>query len=466
MTPPGYDRSALRTGIVHFGPGAFHRAHQADYVSRLLADDPRWGIAAVSLRSPATVETLCRQDGLYTLAILDAETSYRAIGAHNAFFGPGEDEAVRQLLGSSDVRIVSSTVTEKGYCLAGDGSLDFDHPDIVHDFANPQAPVSVVGWLALGLADRKASGLPPFTPLCCDNLASNGRKLRQAVTDYAERLDPELARWIAGEVRFPNTMVDSITPATDDRLRKLVSNAVGWADAIPVSREAYSAWIIEDVLPDNAPDLAAAGAVLAADVGVWERAKLRILNGAHSSLAYLGLLIGHETVADAMADPDLAGFVERLIRSDIVPSLTPSPLDLDGYAGEILQRFRNPAIQHKLSQIAWDGSQKLPYRLLDTIADALASGRPVGRLSLPVAAWMLFIERQTRRGVEIVDPLAPVLAVAADSAGIAETLLANRQIFPSGIAEHPRFRKSLISAIMAMRNDGPRACLSAGASND
>jgi fructuronate reductase len=466
VTPPGYDRSALRTGVVHFGPGAFHRAHQADYIDRLLAEDPRWGIAAVSLRSPETVESLKRQDGLYTLAILDRQTSFRVIGAHNRFLGPVDGAAVRKLLSSPDVRIVSSTVTEKGYCLAGDGSLDFAHPDVVHDLGWPEAPISIVGWLALGLADRRQAGLAPFTPLCCDNLVSNGRKLARAVIDYAGRLDPELARWIEGEVRFPNTMVDSITPATDDRLRAMVADAVGWADAIPVSREAYTAWIIEDVLPDGTPDLAAAGAVLAADVAAWERAKLRILNGAHSSLAYLGLLIGHETVADAMADPDLASFVERLIRAEISPSLAPSPIDLDRYANEILERFRNPAIHHKLSQIAWDGSQKLPYRLLDTIADALDSGRPLDRLAAPIAAWMLFIERHAERRIQIVDPLAPALVAAAQSGSLMEELLRNRQIFPSRVAEDPLFRIALHDMLLAMRANGPRAALRLGATNE
>lgn len=454
------------TGILHFGPGAFHRAHQADYVDRLLADDPRWGIAAVSLRSPGTIEALKRQNGRYTLAILDEQASYRRLAAHNRFFGPGEAEGVRALLRKGDVRIVSSTVTEKGYCLAPDGTLDFGHPDIVHDLASPETPVSIVGWLALGLRDRRDAGLLPFTPLCCDNMVSNGKKLGRAVADYAARLDPELARWIAGEVRFPDTMVDSITPAADDQLRQMVKEATGFDDAIPVRREAYAAWIIEDILPEGSPDFGRAGAVLAADVGAWERAKLRILNGAHSTLAYMGLLLGHETVADAMADAELAGFVETLIRSDIIASLHPSPLDLHQYAGEILQRFRNPAIQHKLSQIAWDGSQKLPYRLLDTVADALDAGRPVGRLAVPIAAWMLFVEDRARKGIEIVDPLADALVAAARSGELVESLLAMRQIFPARVAEDGSFRAAVAEAVAAMRAQGPRALLTTeGAKN-
>lgn len=453
--------------MVHFGPGAFHRAHQADYIDRLLADDPRWRIAAVSLRSTGTIEALKRQGGRYTLAILDEQVSYRTITAHSHFLGPGEADGVRRVLAQEEVRIVSSTVTEKGYCLAGDGTLDFAHPDIARDLASPDAPVSIVGWLGLGLRDRREAGLAPFTPLCCDNMVSNGKKLRRAVIDYAGRLDPELARWIAGEVRFPDAMVDSITPASDDRLRQMVKQATGFDDAIPVRREGYAAWVIEDVLPAGSPDLAAVGAVLAADVGAWERAKLRILNGSHSSLAYLGLLLGHETVADAMADRQLAGFVERLIRRDIIPSLLPTPLDLDAYADEILQRFRNPAIHHKLSQIAWDGSQKLPYRLLDTAADALESGRSIERLAVPIAAWMLFVDKRTRAGVEIADPLADELVAAVGSSEPVEELLALRQIFPPGVAENGRFRAAVTEAVAVMQGEGPRAVLAPeGAMNE
>jgi fructuronate reductase len=449
------------TGIVHFGPGAFHRAHQADYVDRLLTHDPRWGIAAVSLRSAGTVEALKRQHGRYTLAILDAETRFRTLAAHNTFLGPGEGEGVRRMLADPAVRIVSSTVTEKGYCLSGDGTIDFGHPDIVHDLAAPSSPVSIVGWLALGLGDRRSAGLAPFVPLCCDNMVANGKKLRAAVLAYAERVDRELARWIAGEAVFPDSMVDSITPASDEALRQMVREATGFDDAIPVRREAYAEWVIEDVLPADAPDLAGAGVTLAADVGAWEKAKLRILNGAHSTLAYLGLLIGHGTVADAMADAELERFVERLIREDVAASLRPSPLDVYGYAGEILQRFRNPAIGHKLSQIAWDGSQKLPYRLLDTIGEALAAGRPVQRLAVPVAAWMLFVQRQARGGAEIVDPLAGELARIGREEGAEETLLALRQIFPEALAADGRFRAAVLASAATMREGGPRACLAA-----
>jgi fructuronate reductase len=454
LKPPA-NRDPLQTGIVHFGPGAFHRAHQADYIDRLLEHDPRWGIAAVSLRTASTIDALRRQDGLYTLAILDEDTSFRTIGAHNRFYGPGENDGVRRQLADPAVAVVSSTVTEKGYCLAGDGTLDFNHPDITHDLAHPEEPSSLIGWLVLGLRDRRSSALPPFTPLCCDNMASNGKKLRAAVLALAERNDPDLARWIEGEVRFPDTMVDSITPATDEHLRKLVREATSFDDAVPVGREAYAEWVIEDILPPGFPDLASAGVKIAGDVAVWEKAKLRILNGAHSTLAYLGLLLGHETVHDAMADPALSSFVQRLAVDDIVPSLLPSPIDLDRYVEQTLQRFRNPAIRHRLAQIAWDGSQKLPYRLLDTIIDARSAGRPIGRLALPVAAWICFLERQTRHGAQIVDPLADELSTGAISDDAAHRILQLRQIFPEQLAADSVFADAVSAAVSDIRQHGP-----------
>lgn len=455
---PSYDRSTVKTGILHFGPGAFHRAHQADYIDRLIAHDCRWGIAAVSLRSPGTVAALARQEGLYTLAILDEAPSFRIIGAHNRFFGPGEHAQVRAALVSPDLKIVSSTVTEKGYCLAGDGTLDFAHPSIVHDLARPDAPESLVGWIALGLRDRRDAGLAPFTPLCCDNMVANGRKLGAAVAAYAHRLDPNLADWIGGEVRFPDSMVDSITPATDDATRTEVAAAIGLRDAIPVRREEYAAWIIEDIWPADAPDFASVGVVLTHDVPAYELAKLRILNGAHSSLAYIGLLLGHETVADAMRDEPLARFIERMIRIDIIPGLPPA-FNLDHYADEVLRRFRNPSIGHRLSQIAWDGSQKLPYRLLDTIAHALRYDRPVDRLAIPVAAWMLFIHRQARGGGEIIDPLSDLLFEIGQSDVFELKLLGISNIFPEEIAENETFRQALTKAIAAAQSSGPRSLI-------
>jgi fructuronate reductase len=385
---PAYDRDKVTVGVVHFGPGAFHRAHQAFYFDQLLAKDPRWGICAVSLKSPGVRDALQPQDGLYTLAQLDAETTFRVIGSIlEVLVAPEDPPSVFARLAAPDTRMVTLTVTEKGYCLTGDGKLDTVHPDIVHDLANPREPVSAVGYVVEGLRRRHQVGLPPYAVVACDNLADNGWRLKAAVVAFAEAIDPALAAWIEAEGRFPRTMVDSITPATDDALRARVETATGLTDAWPIQREAFTQWVVEDVLGDGAPDLASVGVTLTDDVRGFERAKLRLLNGVHSTIAYAGLLKGHETVFEAISDPDLAKIAEDLMVQDIIPTLTaPRGLDLAAYAQAILARFRNPEIRHLLSQIAWDGSQKLPFRILGTVADALSAGRPVDGLALPLAA--------------------------------------------------------------------------------
>jgi len=458
VKPPQY-RDRLTTGIVHFGPGAFHRAHQADYLDRLSASDPSWGVAAVSLRSQGTIDALGWQYGLYTLAILDEETSFRTIGVHDRFYGPAQLKLLPELFRNPAIRVISSTVTEKGYCLGADGTLDFGHSDIRHDLDNPGDPRSLAGWIALAMSIRRAEGLAPLTAICCDNMVSNGAKLGKAVADFVRRTNPELANWIEGEARFPNTMVDSITPATDDSLRALVRDRAGLDDKIPVRREAYTEWVVQDVLPADTPNLASVGAIITSDVAAWEKAKLRILNGSHSTLAYLGSLLGHESVADAMEDEPLSAFVTRLVTEDIIPSLEPSTLDLQDYARRTLDRFRNPAIHHRLSQIAWDGSQKLPYRLLDTAREALRDGRSVARLAIPIAAWIAFLQRKAETHEEIVDPLAAELLAAATTVDPVGAILAMRQVFPEQLSAGSPFASAASGAFRTIAKDGARAVL-------
>ncbi len=408
---PAYERDATRIGIVHLGVGAFHRAHQAVYIDDVLALDPDWAISGVSLNSRDVRDALAPQDGLYTLAMLGETPRLRVIGAlREVLAARDEQERVLARLADPDVRLVTLTITEKGYCLAG-SELDFAHPDIAHDLAHPDAPVSAIGYLVEGLRRRKALRLPPYTVLSCDNLPDNGGKLRRAVVSFAQRLDADLACWIAENGAFPRTMVDSITPATDDALRTRVSEALHCTDAWPVQREAYTQWVVEDSFCNGRPPLERVGVTMSGEIAGYDRAKLRLLNAPHSALAYLGSLMGIETVAQAMATPVLAGFVERLMREAIAPNVVaPLGFDAQHYAGAILERFRNPAIQHRLLQIAWDGSQKIPVRLLGTIADALAAGRSIERLCLPVAGWLRFVRRQANAGVALVDPLADALA--------------------------------------------------------
>jgi fructuronate reductase len=448
VSRPGHDIADVTTGIVHFGPGAFHRAHQADCIDRLLDSDPSWGIAAVSLRTPGTVDALRAQDGLYTLAVIDREPSTRIIAAHSDWIGPGEGAKLRALLADPAIRIATSTVTEKGYCLAGDGSLDLSHPDIVHDLTRPAEPKSVIGWIVAGLADRRAAGVAPFAMLCCDNMTGNGGKLRAACATLARQYDADLAAFIESEVAFPDSMVDSITPASDEAFLAKVAGELGVTDNAAVQRESFTQWVLQRF--DGAPDLASVGVTLTNDVRAYEQAKLRILNGTHSSLAYIGLALGHETVFEAMSDPALEAFITRLAHDDIRPSLPAvEGLDSESYANAVLDRFRNPAIRHLLSQIAWDGSQKLPYRLLDTTLAALEAGRPVDRLAVPIAAWIAFLRRKTAAGEKITDPLADTLSAAS---GDLDAMLAIRQVFPERIALDAGYRDTVAKALDAFGN--------------
>ena len=443
---PTYDRDKVEIGVVHFGPGAFHRAHQAFYFDQLLAKDPRWGICAVSLKSPGVRDALAPQDGLYTLAQLDAETTFRVIGSiREVLVAPEDPPSVFARLAAPTTRIVTLTVTEKGYTLSAEGGLDEKHPDIVHDLANPREPKSAVGYIVEGLRRRYAAGLVPYAVVACDNLADNGWRLKAAVVAFAGKVDAELAAWIDAEGSFPRTMVDSITPATDDALRARVQAATGLEDAWPIQREAFTQWVVEDVLPADGPDLGSVGVILTDDVRGFERAKLRLLNGVHSTLAYAGILRGHETVFEAVSDPVLEALARDLMATDIIPTLTaPRGLDLAEYAEAILARFRNPEIRHYLSQIAWDGTQKLPFRILGTLAETLEAGRSIERLAIPLAAWMRFVALRAKTGEAITDPLHDRLTeigvgVTGDARTDVAAFLALESVFPAALTSNPTF---------------------------
>jgi fructuronate reductase len=455
---PRYDRKTLRTGIVHFGPGAFHRAHQAFFVDRLLKADRRWGICEVALRGTSVPEALSAQDGLYTIAELREPSSYRIIGAiREAIAARTYPKVVRARLEAPATQVVTMTVTENGYCLTRDGDLDTGRQEIAHDLAKPGAPASLIGWLVEGLGRRHRAGLAPFTMISCDNISGNGTRLRRAVLQFAHERDGELARWIESEARFPDTMVDSITPASDEALKARVALNLGVVDMAPVQREPFVQWVMDKA---PGPDWASAGVTVTRDVAGYEQAKLRLLNGAHSALAYLGLLRKHQTTRDAMRDPVLARFVRELLTRDIAPGLTPpAGFDIQTYIGAVLDRIANPAIEHHLGQIAWDGSQKLPYRLFASIDAALKTRRPVASLAIPLAAWMRFVRIRALDGVELIDPLAARLA----SIGLASTghgahdvapFLALDRIFSRTLASEPGFIAALIQAYDAIGDNG------------
>lgn len=457
---PAYDPGTLVPGIVHFGPGAFHRAHQAYFIDELLAQDRRWGICGVSLRNPDIRDALQVQHYLYTLVTLDETISYRVIGALREVLVASEERTkVLERLSAPATAVVTITVTEKGYCLDTAGNLDPAHADIQHDLSSPESPTSLVGYLVEGLRRRRDARSPPLTVISCDNLVDNGTRLAHAVGQFAQQCDPGLARWIEDQVRFPRTMVDSITPATTQELRERVQNVLTVRDRWPVQREGFAQWVLENRIAPNGPDWASAGVILTDDVPAYDRAKLRLLNGAHSSLAYLGLLAGHKSVAEAMQDEKLREFVDSLMREDILPTLRPPRgLDLSAYIERILQRFRNPAIHHALAQIAWDGSQKLPFRLLGTLSDNLQAGRPIERLCRPIAAWMQFVRRRAAQGERVIDPLAERLfdigrTCQNRASHDVPAFLGLTQVFPAHLTQITRFTEALARAYEGLASE-------------
>ncbi|MBF9194993.1 mannitol dehydrogenase family protein [Microvirga terrestris] len=468
---PAYDRRTLKTGIVHLGVGAFHRAHQAVYTDDVLAQDPRWGIVAASLRSPDTYDALQPQDGLYTLSVRSREgEALRVVGSiRRVIVAPSEIEDLLNVMAAPQTRIVTLTVTEKGYCHdPATGALNEAHPDIVHDLAYSMNPKSAPGFIVEALRRRRMNGVPPFTVLTCDNLPSNGRTVKRVLTRFAELVDPELGRFVADEVSCPSTMVDRIVPATSDQDRERIGEALGLTDAWPVVTEPFTQWVIEDSFPHGRPAWEKAGAEFVSDVEPYEHMKLRLLNGSHSTLAYLGYLAGYETVADTMSDEAFVRLIRGLMDEEVTPTLhMPQGADLESYKGALIERFKNPALKHRTWQIAMDGSQKLPQRLLGTIRDRLSSHAPIGRLSLGVAAWMRYVAGTDEKGtpIDIRDPMAARLREVANGAGrsgenLAHGLFAIREIFGDDLPADPRFTGVVVSHLMRLYEIGAKRTVS------
>ena len=401
VTRFAYDRAAQATGIVHFGIGAFHRAHQAWYTDRAMdAGDRDWAITGVSLRSAEVADQLCPQDGLYSLAERSgAGTDYRVIGSVRKVLVAGQHSAaIATALAAPATRIVSFTVTEKGYCRAADGTLDL-----------ALAERGFYPLLADALAARRAVGLPGLTLLSCDNLAGNGPQLKRLMGGWLEARRPELAEWFARECRCPATMIDRIVPATTQADRKAAAAMLGGLeDCGTVVAEPFSQWVIEDRFAAQRPRWEEVGATLVSDVAPYETAKLRLRNGAHSALAYLGLERGHTYVHEAVADPALRPIIERLMRHEAATSFTPAAgQDLAAYADALLTRFANPALHHRLIQIAMDGSQKIPQRWLETLQIHGQRGQACPALLTALAAWLRHVRGDNS---PVDDPLADRLA--------------------------------------------------------
>jgi len=461
---PDYDREGV--GIVHLGIGAFHRAHQAVYTDTALArHGGNWGILGVSLRSAAVHGRLTPQDCLYTLVERDADGDrLRVIGAvHQVLAAADDPKAVIARMVDPEIKIVSLTITEKGYLLdPASGDLLATHPDIAHDLENPSRPRTAYGFIVEALARRHHSGQPPFTLLSCDNLPHNGVSLARGVIAFAQRRDPVLAGWIKDTVAFPGTMVDRITPATTDQDIETVSSHLGLHDAAPVITEPFSQWVIEDRFPTGHPVWQDAGAELVDNVKPYEDMKLRLLNGSHSALAYLGYLGGFVHIHETMSNPAYAAFIRAMMDEEVTPTLDiPANTDIELYKSQLIERFSNPALHHQTWQIAMDGSQKLPQRLLDTIRDRLAAGQDFSRLGLAVAAWIRYVTGVDEQGnpIDVSDPLVETLRDTAWRAGnspaqIAKDFLSVTEVFGNDLSSTPVFVDCITEGLQALYDMG------------
>ena len=438
---PAYDVGAVRIGIVHLGIGAFHRAHQAVYVDdRLAAGETEWAICGASLRSPETADALGPQDGLYTVAIRSGSgEQLRVIGSvRRLLVAPQNPVALLDAMTDPAVRIVSLTVTEKGYCHdPATGDLQPDHPDIAADLAAPERHEARRVFSSKPCAAAARAAWRPLRSCAAITFPRMATRLAASLAQFAGLRDPDLGRWVENEVAFPSTMVDRIVPATSDADRAAIADRLGVSDAWPVMTEPFTQWVIEDRFSNGRPRFEDAGAELVADVAPYELMKLRLLNASHSTLAYLGYLAGYETISDVMTDPDFVRLVQGLMDEEVTPTLpVPPGADLAGYKRSLLERFANPALKHRTWQIAMDGSQKLPQRLLGTIRDRLAAGAPIPRLALGVAAWMRYVTGIDEQGrpIDVRDPFAERLRALADAAGpvasrLAPALLGVREVF-------------------------------------
>ena len=470
VATPAYDPAQVRVGILHLGLGAFHRAHQAVYTDDVLARDPRWGICGVSLKTPRAIEPLAVQDGLYTYLERTGDgVAARVIGAvrETVFAGTSRSALVARFADPA-VTIVSSTVTEKGYCHdPATGALNATHPDIVHDLAYPDAPESAIGIVVAGLAARRAADGGKLSFVCCDNLPHNGRMVEGLVHALARQRDASLERWIQDNVTFPSTMVDRIVPATTDADLAEAQRRLGLVDAAPVTAEPFGQWVIEDRIDAARPRWEEAGVQFVGDVAPFELMKLRLLNGSHSTLAYLGFLLGHEFVWQASRDPLVATLIERQMHEEIVPTLKRPPgIDLPRYCGQLLERFGNAALPHRTRQIAMDGSQKLPQRLLATVRDRLTAGAPLVHLPLAIAGWIRYASGSDEHGgrIDVQDPLAEsfraiVLDARGDPGPIADGFLDLASVFGADLVAHYAFREAVRRHVIALFEDGAQVTL-------
>jgi len=470
---PNYQRETIAAGIVHLGIGAFHRAHQAYYTEKVLnqsGGDGRkgdWRIIAASLRSAGVRDQLEPQQGLYTLIEKSGEQQRcQVMGAiERVLVAPEDPQALITTMADAAIKVISLTVTEKGYCHnPASGEIDWQHADLLHDLAHyREAPRTAIGYLAAALRLRGAARRP-VTLLSCDNLPSNGRLLARVLKAFVKRVDPELLAWIDASVSFPCSMVDRIVPAVTETELQTNAALLGLEDNALVVTEPFCQWVIEDAFATQVPDWKSAGALIVADVEPFEELKLRLLNGSHSIIAYLGYLAGYDYVHQVMADPLFAALVSRYM-AETSPALSlPEGFDVAAYQVQLVERFKNAALNHLTAQIAQDGSQKIPQRWLATLRTRLAEGEDINILALAIAGWFRYLHlvRDSGERFNISDPLGErlvALAASNERTSMVSRLLGVKEVFADLGQSSPRLLEAIEHWHQCIEHEGVRATL-------
>ena len=464
---PAYDPSKLGIGIVHLGLGAFHRAHQAVYTDdAIAAHGGDWGVCAVSLKTKTARDQVAPQDGLYSVRTVSRESdAWRVIGSvREVLFAPDQMADVIARIARAETKIITLTVTEKGYCanVAAREPL-WDHADIANDLLHADAPRSVLGVLAAGLHERFRKRGAPLTILCCDNLIENGAVLESLMHQFVARIYPTMVPWLRDNVCFPSSMVDRIVPATRADDRADAQRALGVEDEGVVRAEPFSQWVIEDNFAAERPAWELVGAQLVSDVRPFEKMKLRLLNGSHSLMAYLGYVAGYETIAETVIDPGFERLVNALML-EAEATLEPiADVDFAEYRAQLIKRFGNPANGHRCAQIATDGSQKIPQRWVAVANERLVNGLDVNALTLATAGWIRYVygKDEMDETIQISDPLAAEFAAIAakhsyDSLSFADAILRIESVF-GALGRNPAFAAPVKRWVNQLFRDGAQS---------
>ncbi len=457
--------------IAHIGFGAFHRAHQAIYtqLANNLSEE-KWGICEISLYSNTGIERLRENEHQYSVLEIDDESS-EVITVNAACEGLTPklnscDEIIAKLA-HKDIEVVSLTITEKGYCtLPSSMQVDWENPDIKHDLKSIDTPITAIGYMVAALQKRRKEGLTPFTVLSCDNLPNNGDVARCAILQLSQKIDPELASWIEQYGAFPSTMVDRIVPAMTDDSHKQLEKIIGRSDPCGIVCEPFKQWVIEDKFAGQRPSWEKAGAQIVNEVSPFEEMKLRLLNGSHSFIAYLGYLAGYRTVSETVADPEFKKATLILMKHYQVPTLrVSSSFNIQKYIDSLIKRFENSYLKHKTYQIAMDGSQKIPQRWLAPLRILIDRNEDITLLALAIASWLRYIMGEDEQGetIHIQDPLSAEFKNVIETHGInesaAEQILLHSEIFPPELVKNDELRKTILSHFSSLNNNGVKSTL-------